>query len=312
MSSGPWAVAPQLLAAGWEIVPLPAGQKSPPPAGLTGAEGEAMSEDLLLEFTMSSNVGIRVPRNVVGLDFDAYKNSAILKVLEHRLGALPPTFAVSNHDSPMTEGLTMFFLVPEDTEFEAGWKEVDVIQHRHRYQVVSPSVHPSGRVYRWLHTSVPDAETGIPEVGMLAELPKRWLEFFKRKAKKVAAAGDGPFILSEEDSAEMCPMMRKVLQKHLRGILAATARHDAGVAASWSLASLRAAGHQGYSKARAIYLRSFLESFKREGSRAGNEAEAFALFASAEAKMQPPRKGCACGSGRKTRRKAGTSSAIFK
>lgn len=314
----PWGLSSTpLLVAGWEVIPLPRGEKGPPARGLTGAGGVALEEDSLLEFPEAGNIGVRMPVGVVGLDFDLYRERATLRLLEKRLGELPKTFATTSHNSPMEQGFTAFFKVPEGTNFKSGWRGMDIIQRSHRYSVVAPSLHPSGRTYRWVHTSNPNISMGrIPEAEELPELPDKWLNFLREK-ETATFGGDADFVLSEMDGLQMCGAMRKGLQislNKLRSVPAGSSRHNAGVKAAWHLASLRASGHEGYAAAREVYSRSFLKALAgSEGRIAGKEAGN--LFQSAERKL-PLRRGasCGCGKGRGGAglRRGGVSGALFR
>ena len=66
----------QYAAAGWHPFPLPPRTKTPPPAGYTGVHGaDATPEDLAAwgaRYPADSNIGLRMPDGVVGIDEDSY------------------------------------------------------------------------------------------------------------------------------------------------------------------------------------------------------------------------------------------------
>jgi bifunctional DNA primase/polymerase-like protein len=128
-----------------------------------------------------SNVALRLPDGVIGIDLDLYEDptkdhpaaerQAAWKVLEARLGPLPGSPRATSRDdgasgirlyrvppswkaagilpaAPVCEGHPL----PDGREAKPGdlVSPGEVIQHHHRYMVAPPSLHPSGRRYRWL------------------------------------------------------------------------------------------------------------------------------------------------------------------
>ena len=83
------------LAAGYWPVPLPPRKKASPPEGYTGRNGrEVTAEDVdhWIAEHRSGNIGLRLPRGVVGVDVDAYKGAdhvTAWKELIARCGPLP-------------------------------------------------------------------------------------------------------------------------------------------------------------------------------------------------------------------------------
>lgn len=168
------------LAAGWNPFPLPLGAKYPPPTGVTGrgappvtaSDIDAWAED----YPAPHNVGIRVPRNVVGIDVDAYDGKCGAKTLA-ALESLWSPLPVAPMSSARGDGVSgiRFFRIPDEYDpshleraiLAVGGTGVEVIRHDHRYAVVSPSVHPSGASYCW--------DTGsIPAIDDLPMLPREW------------------------------------------------------------------------------------------------------------------------------------------
>src|SRR5690606_17877451 len=84
--------------AGWRgVLPLPPGQKIPPPKGTTGHSGlwpswpdiQAWADE-----NPTGNIALRLPNTVVGIDVDHYEEKRggdTLAEAERRWGALPPT-----------------------------------------------------------------------------------------------------------------------------------------------------------------------------------------------------------------------------
>jgi Bifunctional DNA primase/polymerase, N-terminal len=91
------AAAREYLSLGWAPIPLPPGEKSPPPTGFTGrgapypsgADVEAWCED-----KPDHNVGLRMPPGVLGIDVDNYgdkRGGDTRAALEAARGSLPAT-----------------------------------------------------------------------------------------------------------------------------------------------------------------------------------------------------------------------------
>lgn len=161
------------LAKGWEVLVLPAGAKGPPPRGTTGAAGRAWSAahlDRWAAYRPESNLGLRLPVGVIGIDVDAYNGGAeTLAVLEAILGQLPASPSLSSRDDG--SGIR-FYRVPAGTLLHGSLGlGVDVLQHHHRYAVAG--VHPSGRAYRW-------SGGEAPAVDELPALPEAWRRYAER------------------------------------------------------------------------------------------------------------------------------------
>jgi Bifunctional DNA primase/polymerase, N-terminal len=185
MSSRPYGSAARAyLAAGYSPLPLPPGVKWPPPKGWTGAAAPMADLEQVRRWIRSDpagNIALRLPDGVIGIDLDLYddpskdhpaaERQAAWRELEARLGHLPGSPRSTSRDDGIS-GIRLY-RVP------AGWKAAgilpaapvcrghplpdgrkaepgdlvspgEVIQHHHRYMVAPPSLHPSGRGYRWL------------------------------------------------------------------------------------------------------------------------------------------------------------------
>jgi hypothetical protein len=138
------------------------------------------------------NIALRLPEDVIGIDLDLYldpskdhpaiERLAAWEALVGPLGPLPESPRATSRDDGVS-GIRLY-RVP------AGWKAAgilpaapvcqghplpggrearpgdlvspgEVIQHHHRYLVAPPSVHPSGRRYRWHDGNLP-AVSGLP------------------------------------------------------------------------------------------------------------------------------------------------------
>lgn len=170
---------------GWlDVFPLPAGQKSPPPVGLTGGAGVWTDEQRAgLTFAPGCNYGLRAPAGVIAIDVDDYAKGSTIKSgattlaeLEAKLGALPPTWRTSARGAANPSG-QRWFRVPALNHYESSaGRDVEVIHRHHRYAVLPPSNHPEGGRYEWIS---PDGQVlgAVPLVGRLPELPAAWVDY---------------------------------------------------------------------------------------------------------------------------------------
>lgn len=288
----------ELAMLGWEVFPLPFMRKGPPPKGATGESGENLGEKAWENSSEDAGVGIRLPRNVIGLDFDLYRGQGVLTTLESRLGPLPYSRGISNRESPFSEGVTVLFQVPEGIHWRGGWRNLDIIHWALRYCVAPPSIHPSGRAYRWVWTP-----SGLPAPAPAPEelpmLPTPWVNFLKSPDTKGGSLipQEQGFSLSERDSAQLCGKMRSAMGRALRDLRAGSpgSRHDAGVRISWNLTQLRASGHSGYDTARRAVIANFAKLVEDARGEALAAEEARALFSSAEQKVPVRSNQCSCG-----------------
>ncbi|MBN1172711.1 MAG: bifunctional DNA primase/polymerase [Micromonosporaceae bacterium] len=170
--------APLYWRAGWpSILPLPPGQKWPPPSGWTGKDAPDPDVAQHREWCGQrphGNVALRLPAHVVGIDVDAYKveGRESWQRLTAECGPLPDTWTSTSRVDG--SGIRMY-RVPigvQWAERQAG-PGIELVHHGHRYAVVWPSIHPEGSRYRWI---APDGHTAerVPTVAELPALPATW------------------------------------------------------------------------------------------------------------------------------------------
>lgn len=238
----PYADSWRLYAkAGWTPIPLPPGQKTPPPADYTGASQLLATRSTYrawAEATPSANVGIVMPDTVVCLDVDAYKdNWAAFDSLTERLGDLPPTAEAWRGE----DSVKLFFRVPEGTHLAKGSETIDVLQWFHRYAMVWPSVHPSGEQVEWENTN------GVPAVDSLPDLPAAWLEFFSAAKPEHNGSGFGGGVDEWLDSLPDRPLSAVLAHEYNRKLKRFSSpdkgRHDTMVELVGWLVHLGAEGH---------------------------------------------------------------------
>jgi hypothetical protein len=155
--------------AGWSPLPLPARQKSPVPTGWTGSLGLYVTQVQLDKWLTGkakagkllfrpSNIAVRLPAHVIGVDVDAYgtkAGEATLAAAEEEWGSLPPTWVTTSREDGVS-GIRLF-RVPTDLAWPGQLPQgggVELLRWDHRFAIVAPSIHDkTGKPYRWWTTS---------------------------------------------------------------------------------------------------------------------------------------------------------------
>lgn len=250
------AAAPQYRAAGWmQVIPLPEGRKTPPPAGFTGRSRKPVTDEqiqLWSQANPNANTGIVIPEGVLVLDIDAAQGHQVkadgvkgISELAQELGALPDTWSSTSHgiDSPARH---LFYKVPEGLMWKGGAIEgVDVLQPGHRYSVVWPSIHPSGEMYCWYTPSGRVAST-LPRISDLATLPWNWVDYL-RKPDREKASNSTTFTQPQGEAYDtrMCKAINTFLNKTLDNPASKGSRHETTLQAVWALVKFAQEGHRG-------------------------------------------------------------------
>lgn len=198
--NNPFAASHQgYRALGWtNTLPLPAASKTPVPVGFTGIDGTTVLAGHVAKFLAdpkSSNIALRLPKLVIGLDIDQYGSKTGLdeiQALELELGRLPETY-VSTSRPGTGSGIRLFRLPNTVDPLKLpgnATKSTEVIRFSHRYIVVAPSIHPDDRPYVWLNPAGDLVEAPCGP-GALPELPDAWVTYLLGKsAPPVAVRGD--------------------------------------------------------------------------------------------------------------------------
>lgn len=265
--TGPYGHAAAIYwTAGWRgVLPLPASAKAPVPTGWTGAQGAWPSYADVFTWTegpeCTGNIALRLPQHVIGIDVDAYDGkpgAATLARLEGEHGPLPATWRATSRDDG-SSGIR-FFRVPEGLAWPGGFPGIEIIQHRHRYAVVWPSLHPEGRTYRWIDPAGNDVIGQVPHVDDLPDLPDAWVQGITRGV----AAADVPKLAIDDTTAgawldargtgEPCRAVQAALRRYTGDLEdQAKARHDVAMYATSRLAHLAAEGHTGVNAALGVF-----------------------------------------------------------
>jgi hypothetical protein len=258
--TGPYAsAAAAYWDAGWRgVLPLPERRKAHPRKGFTGHGGAWPSRGDVQAWSEGGegvgNIALRMPPDVIGIDVDAYgdkQGAATLKELVAEWGPLPATWRSTSRDDAVS-GIYLF-RVPVGLAWpgEAG-SGVEIIQTAHRYAVVWPSVHPEGRVYRWVGPDGHHTEGMVPRPAALPLLPLEWIQGLSGGTVRedVAHAGlDASGVaawLAEHGAGEPCAEMARCLAEYsAEGFVGTGSRHDPARDATHRLIRLAGEGHSG-------------------------------------------------------------------
>lgn len=271
--------------AGWlGVLPIPARQKKPVPAGYTGRDGAWPSYPDVYDWAEQfpdGNIALRLPAGVIGIDVDHYEGKdggGTLDALQDAYGPLPETWRTGSRADGVS-GIRLY-RVPEDLRWPGDLGNgIEIIQTRHRYAVVWPSVHPNGGTYRWTGPDGVTRASGVPTPADLAPLPPAWVDAltFGLEERTVTAANlDGAAVnawLASHGAGDPCRRMAYAS----RGYAAALAsgqrsRHDAAMDAAMGVCHLAAEGHNGALEALGVVRSAFLDAVA--GDRTPEEAAA--------------------------------------
>lgn len=221
--------------AGWpSVIPTKVPrEKYPPLDGYTGYDAAVPTPDQVSEWATSypdSNVLLRMPENVIGIDVDAYGDKhgdATLAELESQYGELTETWrSTSRGDGP--SGIR-FYRVPDGFSWPSTLGPgIEVVQSTHRYAVVAPSVHPEERQYEWIKDG--QASNTTPGPFELAELPSLWVKRLclpKSSGPSEVTSDDiSQFLSSTAENKEAPTAFRTLVAKYKTNVKNGASRHD--------------------------------------------------------------------------------------
>jgi len=266
------------LDAGWSgVLVLPAGTKGPPPTGFTGAEGRWPARNDIARWARDNphgNIALRLSRDVIGIDFDLYRDPRARVELEELTGPLPPTWCST---SKVDGSGIRFYRVPplsDGVVWRSGGHGYDIVQHHHRYAVVWPSIHPDGNLYRWIDEVSGEVMDRPPEFDDLTDLP--WAAQVALLVPRDAAEHRAPIAL-ELPAGEMSV----TVERRLMAAVAATkgakgSRHDAACRDVTALLRLAERGEPGVDLALDMLREAFVGSVT--GDRPGGADAALREF----------------------------------
>lgn len=253
---------------------LPPRRKEEPPTNYTGRGRPyptvALVDKWIAEhptgnicLRMGSLAGDGALFDVVGIDVDDYtdgdrrkEGGSQLVALEALHGPLPPTWRSTSRDG--VSGIRFYRAPAGHRYIGKAAPAIDIISPGYRYAVVWPSVHPSGRQYRWLddrHGSRPVER--VPDPRTLPVLPDPWFEFLtsgrtldEGRAEDTDSTTDEILDWARDRlpgfEAEPCPAMRTAIAHWLDEIAADPSSHDKIMSAHWHIVHNAADGHSGW------------------------------------------------------------------
>lgn len=262
---------------GWSPVPLPYQKKANPPSGYTGRAATKTVDQTTLDKWLKSNtprnIAIRIPDDVIGIDVDNYEGhggAETLAALEAEHGVLPGTCLVTSRDDGIS-GIRLY-RVPSGVSWSGKYGPgIDIIQSGHRYAVVWPSVHPSGRTYRW-------RDNQVPGYSDLPDLPESLVNALSQgPVGEVLAAADITTTEAQDwlnalPGGRYCWEVYGLVEKMRDDIQ--SNRHDTMKNGQWSLVKSGVEGHRGVRKALAELRDMFYEEILGDAEReqlAGHE-----------------------------------------
>lgn len=283
--TGPYGQAADAYwGAGWRgVLPLPPRAKKSPPTGYTGERGDWPS--YADTYTWASgpegdgNIALRMSHNIIGVDVDCYgtkHGEATVQEAEARWGALPPTWRSTSRDDGIS-GIRLY-RIPEGLAWpgELG-ADVELIQWRHRYTVVWPSIHPdTGGTYRWI-TPEGVTSTSIPDPDLLAPLPDAWVAGLTR-GEMATATNRNAYSGTETSAwvvarpgalAEPCARMARAIESCTIELQAGGSAHNAARDSALRCVRLAEEGHSGVVQALAETRRAFVAEVTNASRRGG-------------------------------------------
>lgn len=191
MFAGPYARSALIyFDRGWSgALPMPTGKmaKTFPPKGFTGKDGRYPPRDLVARWSVTrsdSNIALRLPPGVVGIDVDAYEGKdgmVTLNELRARLGPwrADPDDGVLVRSSSRADGTSGVYLFRADLPENRRWRGdlgpgIEVVHAGHRYVMAAPSKHPkTDATYYWWDGA---ERVRLPDPDDLPKLADSWLD----------------------------------------------------------------------------------------------------------------------------------------
>lgn len=284
-SENPFSNAAQLYRdAGWlGAIPIPYGEKYPPPRGYTGNKAPYPDDKQVAKWIDSGpfNIALRLSEvpgfipvghlpcgyELIGIDVDEYehKNGAEqLRLLEEKLGHLPATVRSSSRWHISEKSCIYVFLVPAGYRFLGKADRcIEIIQKGHRYMMTWPSINPDAdnspyrfRAPNGAYYDEGDQGSAIPPLEDVAVLPEAWMKFLT--CNHMEATDDPISDLSGDEllewaskcfndsDGEMCRVISSVVDKKISEISESSGSHPILTSAHWTILRFAAEGHSGW------------------------------------------------------------------
>lgn len=178
--------------------------KSPVPKGVTGYDAKPIGFERIKLGTQTErygrrNLGIRMPRQVIGLDVDEYEGHAgagTLAAAEASLGVLPPTYrntargrGDAGHRFYRTGMGRIAIPGAEEILAKAYGPNIEILHYGRRYAVAWPSLNPDNGMapYLWYGPDGAVLDGPPPHVIDLPVLPPAWQELLTAPIESPAA-----------------------------------------------------------------------------------------------------------------------------
>lgn len=289
---------------GWlGVIPLPAGQKHPPPVGWTGRNARHPEQDDIDAWLMkvkykNANIGLHLgdtsidgPYELIGIDVDHYGDKTgadQLERLEREHGALPKTWVSSSR--PLPSGIR-FYRVPKGYAFIGkASSAIDIVQRAHRYAVVWPSWNPDSEAqYAWWSPDGDRVES-LDEIPDANELPilsnddpdtHGWFSFLTRggmqdtgdeidmdmSVNEIYSWATGNFRKANSEDDDVCSKMEMAVEYWMRAIEDEESSHDKITGAHWNIIALGAEGHYDWSVALDAVEKAYIKNTLSRGKR---------------------------------------------
>ena len=206
------------------------------------------------DFQAASNIAIRMPDGVIGIDVDHYDGKTggdTLAQLESDLGPLPATYISTSRDDGVS-GIRWYRVEPGLRWPTGPGKDIEFVHTGHRYAVVWPSVHDkTGNMYVWLDHFGSRLEP--PEPDAVAELPWEWVARFTNGEVRPEPGEPSREATDDElvqciTTGDACQAVLKALGKY-NDRLTIQARHDSAAQTVMALVRLGEQDHYGVNKA---------------------------------------------------------------
>lgn len=299
---------------GYTPLPLPPREKFPPPFGWTGGgkanSGKVPPEEQCKKWATegyggsggsggvggrthkASNIALRLPKDVVGIDVDMYDGKAgraTLAAAEERWGELPQTWMSTSRGDG--SGIRLF-RVPAGLAWESqvgGAKSgIEVIRWDHRYAVVFPSVHPNGEQYHWVDPAGDVQMEWVPAPEELADMPEAWVQGLTNGGQEWRTRPEAE--LSREEISEwmlatpgaeaaMCDVLSATVSRGASDMEeggVGGGLHDAALKAVWGVLRDTAQGHAGVLLALSVLKGAFRAAAGKRGAGQGAVARRLA------------------------------------
>lgn len=214
---------------------------------------------------------------LIGIDVDTYKDKdghSQLRKLQERYGPLPETIKSSSRWERGTTSYIAVYLIPKGYRYlgkAAGC--IEIVQKRHRYMVVWPSVNPDAEFARYRWRTEDGSEVEIADPARAAILPEAWWSFLSNNGSPESddpiSDMTGEDLLSwaadtwRDSDADMCSAMATAVTNHVDATEEAQESHPHLTAAHWQILRLGSEGHKGWLQA----LRKFNDAWTRSAGR---------------------------------------------